>query len=170
MTKFTEETIKNWQTYNPNKLSALATYSNQFFNQHYYGDNPKQNLSKYANGLAEEVFNYKPLLNIRNLHTKTKSNIALLSLKASCNLVEQTPSQHMIKETTKQHVKNLNKELDVAQKIVLPLSGQLRNSWADYINKVQQIYKYKKAQYEVETMPNVSCLTCGHKLTGRDIQ
>ena len=62
MTKFTEETIKNWQTYNPNKLSALATYSNQFFNQHYYGDNPKQNLSKYANGLAEEVFNYKPLL------------------------------------------------------------------------------------------------------------
>ena len=53
---------------------------------------------------------------------------------------------------------------------MLPLSGQLRNSWADYINKVQQIYKYKKAQYEVETIDNVSCLTCGHKLTGRDIQ
>ena len=57
MTKFIEQAIKNWQTYNPNKLSALATYSNQFFNQHYYGDNPKQILSKYANGLAKEVFN-----------------------------------------------------------------------------------------------------------------
>ena len=76
----------------------------------------------------------------------------------------------MIKETTKQHVKNLNKELDIAQKIVLPLSGELRNAWANYVNAVQQIYKYKKAQYEVETIDNVSCLTCGHKLTGRDIQ
>ena len=167
MTKFIEQAIKNWRTYNPNKLSALSTYSNQFFNQHYYGDNQKLNLSKYANGLAEEVFNYKPLLNLRTAHTKTKSNIALLSLKASCNLVEQTPSQHMIKETTKQHVKNLNKELDVAQQVVLPLTSELKNSWADYVTKIREIYKYKKSQYEIENDINSTCITCGTTMKGR---
>ena len=169
MTKFTEQAIKNWQTYNPKKLSALSIHSTQFFNQHYYGDNQKVNLSKYANGLAEEVFKFKPLLNLRTAHTKTKSNIALLSVKASCNLIEQTPSQHMIKETTKQHVKNLNKELDVAQNIVLPLSGQLRNSWADYVTKIREIYKYKKAQYEIENDINSTCITCGTTMKGRNL-
>ena len=169
MTKFIEQAIKNWQTYNPNKLSALSTYSNQFFNQHYYGDNQKLNLSKYANGLAEEVFNYKPLLNLRTAHTKTKSNIALLSLIASCNLVVQTPAQHMIKETTKQHVKNLNKELDVAQQVVLPLTSELKNSWADYVTKIREIYKYKKSQYEIENDINSTCITCGTTMKGRNL-
>ena len=166
---FTEQTIKNWKTYNPNKLSALSTHSNQFFNQHYYGDNQKLNLVKYANGLAEDVFKYKPLLNLRNAHTKKSSNIALLSLIASCNLVVQTPSQHMIKETTKHHVKNLNKELHVAQKIVLPITSELRNSWADYANKIREIYKYKKGQYEIENDINSTCVTCGTTMKGRNL-
>ena len=166
---FTEQAIKNWQTYNPNKLSALSTHSTQFFNQHYYSDNQKLNLTKYANDLAEEVFKYKPLLNLRNAHSKTKSNIALLSLKASCNLVVQTPQQQMIKETTKQHVKNLNKELDVAQKVVLPLTGELKNAWADYVTKIREIYRYKKAQYELENDISSTCVTCGTTMKGRNI-
>ena len=170
MTKFVEQTIKNWQTYNPNKQTALSVYSNQFFNQHYYGDkSQKLNLVKYANGLAEDVFKFKPLLNLRNAHIKKSSNIALLSLIASCNLVVQTPAQHMIKETTKQHVKNLNKELDVAQQVVLPITSELKNAWADYVTKIREIYKYKKSQYEIENDINSTCITCGTTMKGRNL-
>ena len=35
-------------------------HSNQFFNEHYFGDNAKLNMVNYANGLAKEVFKYKP--------------------------------------------------------------------------------------------------------------
>tara|TARA_R110002060_G_scaffold73222_2_gene82059 strand:- start:114 stop:629 length:516 start_codon:yes stop_codon:yes gene_type:complete len=166
---FTEQAIKNWKTYNPNKLSALAVYSNQFFNEHYFGDNAKLNMVNYANGLSKEVFKYKPLLQMKNAHAKTRSNIQLLSLKASCNLIEQTPAQHMIKESTKLHAKNLNKELKVAQNIVLPITSELRNSWADYANKIREIYKYQKGKYEIENDLNATCNTCGTTLKGRNI-